>query len=143
MDCGASRRRKGGKGKGNAKRRRRRIVQANSESSSDGAEVGGEVDESEADSGGKRSAMSGQEVSTYAGTARDRFQKRRRIIASEQESSDCGATSPSSSTMRSPHPRELSALPAAEIAKTVVDPEKDPPVAAPIAVNLSTDLNVK
>ncbi len=124
------------------KRRRRRIVQANSESSSDGAEVGGEMGESEAEAGGKRSARSGQEVSTHAGAGREGFQKRRRIIASEQESSDCGATSPSSSTMRSPHPRELSAL-AAEMAETGVDLEKDPQLAAVIAVNLSTDLSVK
>jgi hypothetical protein len=124
------------------KRRRRRIVQANSESSSDGAEGGGEIDESEAEVGGKPSARSGQEVSTHAGAGREGFQKRRRIIASEQESSDCGATSPSSSTMRSPHPRELSAL-AAEMAETGVDLEKDPQLAAVIAVNLSTDLSVK
>jgi predicted RNA methylase len=44
--------------------------------------------------------------------------------------------------MRSPHPRELSAL-AAEMAETGVDLEKDPQLAAVIAVNLSTDLSVK
>jgi hypothetical protein len=81
-------------------------------------------------------------VSTHAGDAREGFQKRRRIIASEQESSDCGATSPSSSTIRSKHPRELSGL-AAEMTETGVDPEKDPQLAAAIVVNLSTDLSVK
>jgi hypothetical protein len=49
--------------------------------------------------------------------------------------------------MRSPHPRELSALAhtqlAAEMAETGVDLEKDPQLAAVIAVNLSTDLSVK
>ena len=117
-----------GKSQRKVKRQRRRLVQANSESPGDGREI----NEDQTEAAGKGAAKSGQQ---------ERDKKRRRIIPSEQESSDCGCTPPSSTTMRSPQTRGQSAL-AAALAETGVDAEKDPQLAAAIAVSLPTDLNV-